>query len=199
MSNESVPQVFIIESLDREDESHHREGNILYNILRMMGRKPKYTYIRTGKELSEIALEFTTSRYRYLHISCHGNTEGFALTYDDVSFKRFAAIFAGLLHERRVFLSACEIAQRELAQRLFDAYETAPYSATGPCEEIEISTLAAIWASLYDLLFRKEGATVAGLDIRKYLRVLCNLNDVRFRYFGRLQTAPYFKEYRLPK
>ncbi len=163
-----------------------------------MGKSPKYAYIRTVRELTEIALEFTSSRYRYLHISSHGNTEGFALTYDEVPFNRFAEMFSGLLHERRLFLSACEIAQRSLARALFENYETSPYSVTGPYAEADFSTLAAIWTNLYDLLFRNDSVTVAGADIRKYLRILCKVNEVRFRYFGRLKTAPYFKEYRLP-
>jgi hypothetical protein len=199
MSSETVPQVFVIESLDRDDEARHREGRLLYNVLRMMRRDPKYTYIRTAKELEHIALEFAASRYRYLHLSCHGNNEGFALTYDDVPFERFAAAFGGILHERRVFLSACSVAQPQLATKLFQNYETAPYSATGPSEAIDFSTSTVIWANLYDLLFRDDCQTVLGEQIRKHLEAICRVNSVNFSYFGRRTKKPYFTHYQFPR
>lgn len=145
-----------------------------------------------------MAREFEDSRYRYLHISCHGNEEGFRLTYDRISFTEFATTFRGLLHRRRVFLSACSVAQPELAKELFDSYEGAPYSVVGPREEIDFSTAAVTWASLYNLLFREGAASVQGENIRKHLTALAKLNGTTFVYFGRKKAKPYFAESKLP-
>ena len=66
------PEVFIIESLDFVDEEKERfEGQILSSILKLGGKRPKYYYFRTRRELVEILKIFGRSRYRYLHLSCH--------------------------------------------------------------------------------------------------------------------------------
>lgn len=70
----SKPEVFIIESLELEDEKRNCfEGKILSQILYLSGKKSIYYYIRKKRELEEIVSEFHQSEYRYLHISCHGN------------------------------------------------------------------------------------------------------------------------------
>lgn len=69
------PRVFIIESLSLHDERNERfEGRILKQILRLGGKESRYYYIRTRRELEKIVILFGKSGFRYLHISCHGNT-----------------------------------------------------------------------------------------------------------------------------
>lgn len=68
------PEVFIIESLEFEDESEDRfEGKMLSHALRLSGKEPIYFYIRTRRELDEVLDFFEDSSYRYLHLSCHGS------------------------------------------------------------------------------------------------------------------------------
>jgi hypothetical protein len=198
MSDETIPEVFLIESLRRREETHRCEGEALCNILRMMRKKPKYAYIRTAKELALMAQEFARARYRYLHLSCHGNEEEFALTLDDVPFVEFAKIFDGVLQRKRLFLSVCSAAQPALARELFRTYATSPYSLTGPSEPIGFSTAAAMWASLYNLLFREQATAVESEHLKNHLKALCKLNGVEFVHFGRIKSPPYYKEWQRP-
>lgn len=86
-TEETTPQVFIIESLRLDDEEHERfEGRILKQILRLSGKDSSYYYIRTRRELERIAKLFGKSGFRYLHLSCHGNPDTMATTFDRLSF-----------------------------------------------------------------------------------------------------------------
>jgi hypothetical protein len=97
MSSSSKPEVFIIESLDLSQEKlGFGEGQMLCQLLRMMDKEPLYYYIRTKQELRAMAREFEQSRYRYLHISCHGAPDKFDLSLDAVTFGTFARIFSTL-------------------------------------------------------------------------------------------------------
>jgi hypothetical protein len=81
----TVPEVFIIESLELADEAkERREGAVLAAVLKMCGKNPLYYYIRTQAELELMAGEFEKSGYRYLHISCHGGGTSLDTTLDSV-------------------------------------------------------------------------------------------------------------------
>jgi len=83
----SRPEVFIIESNSwRDEEDNRREGVALREMLALSEKRCKYVYLRTRREF-RIALEqFTSSRYRYLHLACHGDGHGLHLTIDYLPF-----------------------------------------------------------------------------------------------------------------
>jgi hypothetical protein len=67
----STPSVFILESLNSDDEAPKRfEGKFLSHILKQTGVKVRYSYVRTTEEFERGLTEFGHSRFRYLHISC---------------------------------------------------------------------------------------------------------------------------------
>src|SRR5437879_4301552 len=103
------PDVFILESLKWEDEKRRKDGALLARALRLYGKKPIYYYFRTENELERLAADFRLSRYRYLHISCHGTAASVETTLDSITYARFAQIFAKRLNNRRLFMSACEV------------------------------------------------------------------------------------------
>ena len=75
------PEIFIIESLDPDDEGNGRfEGSIISRMLRLHGKEPKYRYVRTKKEFKKAIKQFGQLQYRYLHISAHANEEGMCTT-----------------------------------------------------------------------------------------------------------------------
>jgi hypothetical protein len=111
------PDVFIIESLELDDEKNNRfEGKILSDILHLGGKKPIYYYIRTKKEFKKILEIFGESEYRYLHISCHGNTTSLSTTLDALPFDEFAMMINPYLSEKRLFVSACSAVNEGLAK-----------------------------------------------------------------------------------
>src|SRR5665213_2884407 len=120
-------------------------------------------------------------------------------TLDTVPFSGFRKVFAPVLRDRRVFLSACSVAQPRLARELFKKYEFAPYSVTGPCTDIGFADAAVTWAALYNLLFRANTKAIEGEHLRNLLSQVCRLNDLQFRHFGRIRDKPYYKEFDLPE
>jgi hypothetical protein len=80
-SKETTPGVFIIESTTLVDEEEGRqEGDALRAILQLAKRNVIYRYVRTEKELRKFLDQFHRSRFRYLHLACHGNDEEIGLT-----------------------------------------------------------------------------------------------------------------------
>lgn len=63
------PEVYVIESLDPDDEGNGRfEGVIISRMLELHGKRCKYEYVRTRQQFESAAKRFGKSRYRYLHI-----------------------------------------------------------------------------------------------------------------------------------
>jgi len=112
-------ELFIIESLTFVDEKKERfEGRILSDILALRGKRCEYYYIRTEREFHRILQKFTASRYRYLHISCHADRQSMATTLDTIPIPAFAKILGPHIKNRRLFLSACSLANANLAKHL---------------------------------------------------------------------------------
>ena len=146
----SQPEVFIIESLELKDENKSRyEGRILCDILTLSNKVPLYYYIRTKRELEKLSLEFAKSKYRYLHISCHGSDRGMDTTFDKVGFDELAEILSPVLNKRRLFLSACSMTNPRLAAQIFKRCHC--HSIMGPNRDIFFDRAAIFWASFYHL------------------------------------------------
>ena len=126
------PEVFVIESLDPDDEGNGRfEGAIISRMLRLHGKICEYRYVRTRKELKRAVTQFGKSRYRYLHISCHADTTGMCTTnQDDIDFDELGKILNPHLTGRRLFVSACEMVHIDLARAIIP--ESGCFSVIGP-------------------------------------------------------------------
>ncbi len=195
MGKNTIPCVFMIESNSLEDEKAGRkEGQILSDILRMLNKDVEYRYIRTEKELGTMVHEFAQSNYRYLHIASHGEKGRFHLTLDVVPYRKFAQIAGPYLTDRRLFLSVCSIARLALAEEVYRV--SRPTSITGPRNVIGFSESAAVWVSLYSLLFNENPDAISGETIREYLRKLCRLHGVRFAHYGRVKGPPHFRAFK---
>lgn len=174
-SPETLPEVFIIESLDVDDEMEGNfEGLRLSDTLRLAGNMPKYFYIHEEKELELLVPLFVQSKYRYLHLSCHGSSDGFNLQRGFVSFERFAEIFRGALILRRVFVSSCSTGERSLVDALHKTSKGI-HSVIAPCVAIKFSHASVIWASLYVSLLERNGGVVQHKDIISRMQGLVEL------------------------
>ena len=177
---ESVPEVFILESLSFEDEEAQLyEGRILCDILRMCGKTPKYFYFRTELELVELVTLFRNSQYRYLHISAHGGAAGISTTLGDITYAKFAQIFHGHLKNRRLFLSACS-AGNDLFANCMQAHNKGMYSIAAPVDDINFTHAAALWAALYVRMFSLDGNSMKSKEIHNALKQICGLFDIQF-------------------
>lgn len=178
----TYPEVFIIESLNLEDEAANRfEGKVLADILRMCGKEPKYFYFRTKDELVMLSQLFRESDYRFLHVSCHGNAASISTTLDDVSYIEFSNIFENNLRNRRLFVSACELGN-ELFSTVVFGKNKGMYSVAGPVDKIAFSEAVGFWGAFYTKIFAENGYFVKNVSVRSAMQSLCNLYKMKFHW-----------------
>lgn len=181
--------LYIIESLKFPDEEQNRlEGKILRDILQLSGHTVEYLYIRTRRELQVAVERFHLSRRRYLHISCHGNPTTIRLTLDRLSFSEFASDVTPYLKNRRLFMSACAVVNKNLAKHVIPA--SGCHSVVGPRESIYFDDAVLMWASFYHLMFRDpEIDAMKGGKIRWALRRTRYAFGIEFDYFRRTESS----------
>jgi hypothetical protein len=184
MSKDStVPEVFVVESLKFDDEANDRyEGKIVSNILHLNGKNSKYYYIRTRRELEEVVGIFGVSRYRYLHLSCHGRHQSMGTTLDTIPFEQLGEILKPNLYKKRLFISACEMANEDLAKAIIP--DSGCYSIIGPSEPVAFSDAAILWASFYHLIFNYDAEAIKREGIIKYCQRIVNLFGVPLNYYS---------------
>ena len=185
----SKPEVFIIESLEFDDEEEERfEGRILADILRLAGKKPIYYYVRTKRELVAVLDLFERSQYRYLHLSCHGDDESIATTLDDnIGFRELSEIMNPHLERRRLFVSSCDVVNDQLAETLMPS---GCLSITGPTQKVGFAEAAILWASFYHLAFFRSENGWKGKDLKLILEELAPLLAMELAYYGIDSSSP---------
>ena len=183
-SHKTVPEVFIIETLDPDDEGNGRfEGAILSQILRLHGKTSGYRYVRTISEFEDAVTEFGDSNRRYLHISCHADENGMCTTnQEQIDHEDLQEILTPYLHNKRLFFSACSMVNERLASNLIP--DTGCHSIIGPCEDIRFSDAVVFWSSLYHLMFSHNVSAMKAVELRKYLSAISNLFAVDIMYFS---------------
>lgn len=181
--------VFIIESLDPDDEGNGRfEGSSISHVLRLHGKDPKYCYVRTRSQFKKSVSAFKDSEYRYLHISAHANSHAMYTTNEDeIDFKNLARILSGSLRNRRLFLSACSMVNRDLAQ--FVIPTTGCHSIVGPKESIQFSTAAVFWPAVYHLMFSSNERAMSRRVLKENLQKLASLFRVDIGYYSRPKSG----------
>ena len=180
----TIPELFVIESLTLDDEEHERfEGDILSKMLNLSGKtKTKYYYIRTKRELVKMLQLFGRSKYRYLHISCHANDWAMSTTLDQINYRDLGTMLRPLVSGRRVFVSACEMANRRMAKEILA--HTGCYSLIGPSRAIGFDDAAAFWVSFYHLMFKANKRSMAQGELRECIRDLSALYDEPINFYS---------------
>jgi len=174
-SSDTVPEVFIIESLELTDEAKERRGGaVLAAVFKMCGKNPLYYYIRTKAELELMAKEFERSGYRYLHISCHGGDTSLETTLNSVDYQEFADIFRGRLKSRRLFVSACS-AGNQLFAEVIGGKNKDLISIAAPSHDIQFDHAVAFWSSFYVKTFSMNAKSMNSDRIVEVLKPLAAL------------------------
>jgi hypothetical protein len=183
------PELFIIESLALKDEKAGRqEGDIISRMLQLAGKTgTRYYYIRTLRELEKMIELFGDSNYRYLHISCHADKSGMGTTFDNVSYADLGKMLRPHLSNRRVFVSACQMACNSLAQELLR--DTGCHSLIGPKNQIAFDSAAAFWISFYHLMFKVNELAMKRETLLYRIIELSKLYDEPINYFAASRKA----------
>lgn len=176
----TIPEVFIFESLDKEDEKAKRfEGHILADMLRLAGKNPKYYYFQSKEELPHLLGLFRQSKYRYLHISAHASDKHIGTTEDTITYSSFANLFKGHLPLRRLFFSACQVGNESFVNTIAKNNK-GMHSVVAPAQDIQFDHAAAIWSSFYISMFTENENAMKRVDIEKRIKALTSLFPVDF-------------------
>lgn len=176
----TVPEVFIFESLGKEDEKAKRyDGLVLADMLRLAGKNPKYYYFQSEEELPHLLGLFRQSKYRYLHISAHASATHVGTTEGSLTYAKFAKLFAGHLPLRRLFFSACQVGNQKFVDAVA-AENKGMHSIVAPAEDIRFDHAAALWSTFYISMFTENEKAMKRADIEKRLKALTGLFPVDF-------------------
>lgn len=181
----TVPDVFIIETLDPDDEGNGRfEGSSISHVLKLHGKRPIYQYVRTRSQFKAAINQFAASRYRYLHISAHADDEGMCTTnLDQIDYRELAKLLTPGLKGRRLFLSACSMVHEAMASEIIP--KTGCISVVGPREDISFTTAAVFWPAVYHLMFTHNDAAMGHLALKRNLQKVTELFHIDIGYFSR--------------
>lgn len=175
--------VFIIESLRFADEADNAfEGKFLSHILHLGGKKPKYYYIRTQKELEKVLKLFRQSAYRYLHLSCHGSETSISTTLDRVSFRKLGQLIRPYMRKKRLFISACSAVNSQLAKNIIPS--SGCISIIGPVTDVGFHDAAIIYASFYHLMFKKRASKMTRSGVTSILQKVADAFGISLNYFS---------------
>lgn len=186
----TIADVFIIESLHPDDEGNGRfEGSSISHILRLHGKNPKYEYVRTREDFEAAVQRFSSSRYRYLHISAHADAEGMCTTnQDEIDYDELAELLKPHLKGKRLFLSACSMVHGDMAKEIIP--KTGCYSVVGPKEDIKFSTAAVFWPAIYHLMFSHNGSAMKHRELKENLKRVTDLFEVDIGYYSASKVQP---------
>lgn len=179
--------VCIVETLEFLDEDTRREGEIISRTLKLSGKHPHYSYVRSSEELEAFMKEFGASSFRYLHLSCHGDVGTFFTTTDELSREEMVQLIGKRLKGRRLFVSACSATERQFAEELMRKGEC--HSVLGPASDISFDDAAIFWSSFYHLMVKKSPTTMTNADIEMNVAKCAKLVEEDFRFFYWKQNA----------
>ncbi len=186
-ANYTKPETFILESLGHEDEKEARlDGKILYEVLKLHGKKPLYYYFRTQRELVEFAKIFRESGYRYLHLSCHGGEDIVQYTFGSSSYKDFAGIFDKKLHNRRLFVSGCNLGNMHFASEIFTT-NGGMYSITAPTKKVYFHQSISFWSAFYYMMHAWDSSMMKKQRLSQVLTQLATIFEMPLAHYFRDQ------------
>ncbi len=186
------PEVFVIDALHREDYNAKRaDGEVLSNHLHLMGMQKKYYLVHGKSEFQQAIADFKSSRCRFLHVSCHGESNTNVLDIGDeaVNYEELAMLLKGCLTGKRVAFSACYLGNDRLARKLFDKNK-GMHSFMAFTHAIPFDLASSFWIAYYTLAIRAANAkknhtgnpTLKTAMIAACVEKLCNLFGVSINF-----------------
>ena len=172
---ETHPDVFIIESLDvNEENANQFLGRVIEQALFLSGLRPAYHYVRSKEEFRAAIELFHVSHYRNLHLSMHARNDLVALTEDILPNEEFAEILDGKLKNRRLFFSACCVGAGNLPS-LIARRNHGGYSILSPIETLPFSVSCSLFPALYVSLLRNNASGFGSQELSVVLKPLAQL------------------------
>lgn len=159
--------LFVIEVLRPNDYACFcADGQQLVAQMQALGFDTRYVRAYDKKSFKDAVSQFGDSKFKWLHISCHGADNGIEL-YDEkweskaswspeiVCFSEFAKLFETTLATCRMTISGCRTGNEDLARNMF-MHNTGLQSVVAPAGDLPIDIAAPLWVSFYTLLIRQS-------------------------------------------
>lgn len=176
--------IFIIESLRGGD---YFDGENLHEILELSGIKTIYREAESSEDFVNLIDEFKISNYRYLHISCHGDMDGFEINGEDIDNRELLKIFKGKINGRRVFLSSCKGGNRNIATVV---NKCQGQSLIGTPVDLHFDKAALFWPSFYHVIYNAERKKMNTSSISKTLKRCVELFEIPINYYHKSEINP---------
>lgn len=177
--------VFIIESLRSDDDA---DGEVLNQILEMSGIDSDYHYADTVDDFKGFIEEFKSSGYRYLHLSCHADQKGIQVNGDDISNQALADLLTGALNGKRLFMSACKGANRDLANKVIRL--CGANSLIGSPTNLRFDKSVLFWPSFYHIMYELDEKIMKRKYLVSSLQKCTDLFNVPINYYSKIKNAP---------
>lgn len=177
--------VYIIESLRSDDDA---DGEVLDQILEMSGIDSDYYYADTFEDFKRFIEEFKLSRYRYLHLSCHADQKGIPINGEDIDNQTLADLLKGALTGKRLFMSACKGANRDLANKIITL--CGANSLIGSPMNLRFDKSVLFWPSFYHIMNELDEKIMNRKYLIDSLQKCTDLFNVPINYYSKVKNAP---------
>lgn len=182
----TVYGVYIIESLREGD---FEDGKNLNKILDLSHIVTIYEKVKSVDHFKTLLKDFKTSKFRYLHISCHANSSSIEIHGEIISNEELQKML-GLINDKRIFMSACQAANRELANLLIA--KSGVLSLIGTPLDLNFDKAALFWPSFYHVMKDLDENKMSREHLKKTLQQCVNLFNVAINYYSKIKEVPTY-------
>lgn len=184
--------VFIIESLREGD---FNDGERLSAILKIALILEHRVPVSNKAEFVDAVTAFYKSGFRYVHLSCHANLDGIEIGGEFISNSELKAILNGNIKGRRVFFSACEASNLNVATIIIDKCKG--QSVIGSPLKIDEDKAALFWPSFYFAVNKIDSELMKRERIVDSLQKCVDLFGVPINYYLRSGKSGFVKRFKI--
>ncbi len=179
--------VYIIESLRGDD---YFDGETLHEILELSHIPSIYKWADSIDELKSHLNDFNKSNYRYLHLSCHADETGIEINGDSITNSELQIFTKNILRNKRLFLSACKGANRDLASKIIVTNQA--YSLIATPVNLRFDKSVLFWPSFYHTINEIDSRKMRRQHIIDVLKKCVDLFKVPINYYSKINGDKNF-------
>ncbi len=184
--------VFIIESLRAND---FFDGENLSQILELSLIDNIYREVVSKEDLLDALEEFSKSKLRYLHFSCHADFEGFEINGEDITNLEISEMLKGKIKGKRVFLSACKGGNRNFATAAIANNEAR--SVIGTPVNLHFDKAALFWPAFYHVINIADNSRMNKRSLSESLKKCVDLFQIPINYYHKIDgKRKYLRRYK---
>lgn len=171
-----------MESLKEDD---YFDGDHLHEILKLSFVDSKYREVLSKQDFIDAVNEFHQSRFRYLHLSCHGDIYGIEINGEEISNYELGQIFKGKFMNKRLFLSTCRGSNRNMATAVI--IHASGRSVIGTPIDLHFDKAALFWPAFYHVINRIDTQRMNKKSLEDALKRCVQLFETPINYYTRIE------------